>query len=235
LVALLAAVAVLAFASRLAAQPQQPAKTKTTPAPKTAAPKKLQPLDPLTAAEKKTAEELALADARVAELLGSGTHRTIYVEFLSLKSGGEGAREAQNPIRGADVVFFQAEKDFGVRAIVNLGERSVEQVLRLESRQVPMTPQDLEEAFRLAVKDERVRKILGADADRYRIEGTPGAGPAKLRLIVRGLRLETIDEKDPCSKDRCLQLFFRRGDAYLTDQVIVNLTTRQVMVERGEQ
>ncbi len=227
LVFLLATTAFFVFVRHLPAQPAPPKKTPV--------PTRAQPLDPLTAAERKTVEQLALADSRVQELLGTGPRRLIYVEFLSLKSGGGEGRGAERPVRGADVVFFQREKDLGVRAIVNLEQRAVEEVLRLDSSQVPMTPEDLDEAFQLARRNEKVRQSLGADTDRFAVEGVGKGVPRGARFVVRGLRLETTDEKDPCSKNRCIQLFFRRGNAYLTDLVVVNLTTQQVYVERGQQ
>ena len=200
------------------------------------------PLDPITAEEKAAAERVALADPRVAELLGTGRRQLISVELLTLKPGKEemAAAAAGRPIqmgRYAEVVFFRYEGEFGVRAVVDLSRKAVTEVTRLESDQVPLTPDDLAEAFKLALRDTEVRGALGPSAERFRVEGLQKVtGPAGERFIVRGLRVQASEESDPCWKHRCLQLLFRRGDVYLSEPVVVvDLTAQRVLVQRRVQ
>jgi len=48
------------------------------------------------------------------------------------------------------------------------------------------------------------------------------------------LRVVASSDQDPCWKHRCVQLFFRKGDVYLIDTVVVDLTAQQSRVERGQ-
>src|SRR6266849_4530672 len=196
-------------------------------------------LNPLTAEEKAAAERVALADSRVSELLGTGRRGLVSVDLLALKPNKEeiAAAAAGLPIqmaRHAEVVFFRYEGEFGVRAVVDLSRKAVTEVSRLESEQVPLTSDDLAEAYKLALRNAEVRSALGPDAERFRVEGLQRtAGTAGGQFVVRGLRVQATEESDPCWKHRCLQLLFRRGDVYLTEPVvIVDLSRQQVMLQR---
>jgi hypothetical protein len=196
-----------------------------------------QPFDPLTPAERKQAEDIARADARVKALLGTGRTRLVYVDFIAIKPA-EPATTPDSPTapqrigRRAEVVFYRNDGDFGVRAVVDLEQRAVQQVTRLESIEVPLNTEDLAEALALALRNDAVRALLGADAASFQVADT-GRG-AGARNIVRGLRVIAADNRDSCWQHRCVQLFFRRGNVHLVDTVFVDLTTQQARVERGQ-
>jgi len=202
------------------------------------APRRL-PLDPLTEDEKRAAERIALAEPRVQQLLGAGRRQLVSVELFVMKPPQEqieaaAAGRAIAMGRFAEVIFFRPEGEFGVRAVVELPRGAVAVVDRLESQQVPLTQVDLAEAWQLASRDAEVRQALGADVDRFRVQGAPVGGvAARPRYAVEALPVEAVAENDPCYKHRCLHLLFRRGDAYLMGPVVVvDLSARKVYVER---
>lgn len=180
-------------------------------------PSRPQVLDPLSDAERKTAEQAALVDPRVRELLGE-RGRLSYVEFVALKSGDETAPAA----RHAEVVFSRLDADYGVRAVVVLdGGARVLSVDRIAGENVPLTQADLEDARKLALQSAELRGALGARAE---------------KATVEGLRILATEESDPCYHRRCLRLMFKIGRDYLSEPiVIVNLSTGSVMLERRPQ
>lgn len=215
----------LLTARALAVQPPPPPRTP-------------QPLDPLTAAERQQAGDVARADGRVKELLGGGRTRLVYVDFIAIKPPNASAAP-DSPVkplaigRHADVVFYRYDDDSGVRALVDLQQRAVVQASRIESAEVPLNAEDLSDSMALALKSDAVTLLLGADAKTFQTQDS-GRGGVRVRNIVRGLRVVASSDSDPCWKHRCVQLFFRRGDVYLIDSVVVDLTAQQSRVERGQ-
>jgi hypothetical protein len=198
-----------------------------------------QPLDPLTPAERQQAESVARADARVKELLGGGRSRLVYVDFIAVKRSDTGAApDSPTSVdvgRSAEVVFYRYDDDSGVRAVVDLQKKAVIQAERVDSGEVPLNNEELSESFALALKNDAVRSLLGPEAKSFRVAepAAPAKGAAPTN-IIRGLRVVATSDSDPCWKRRCVQLFFRRGDVYLIDSVVVDLTTQQSRVERGQ-
>lgn len=204
-------------------------------------PRQVLPLDPLGPEELRVAERIALADPRVREQLGTGRRELVSVDVFVPKPAQKeiGAAIAGQRIhmgRFAEVVFFRYEGEYGVRAVVDLEGKAVTEVTRLESRQVPMTPTDLGDAWRLALRNEDVRKALGPNVERFQVwqqARAATAGRSREAYVVEALRVGAAEEKDPCFKHRCLQLLFRRGDTYLMEpSVIVDLSAEKVYVER---
>jgi hypothetical protein len=202
-------VCIIASASALLASAQQP----TQPVP----PRGPLPLDPLTAQERRTAERVARADPRVRELVGE-RGRLSYIEFVSIKPEQESERLAH---RHAEVVFLQANAEYGVRAVVRLGASStVMTVDKVSERDVPMTADDLEAARKLALESPEVRAVAEPRLEKARVEG---------------LRVVGADDTDPCYRGRCVRLLFKVGNDYLSDPiVVVDLTTSRVTVQRRQ-
>jgi hypothetical protein len=190
------------------------------------------PLDPLTPEERATAERAARADKRVKDLLGEGNIRLISVELLAMKV--EKPSEEARPTRQAEVVLFRPERDIGVRVAVNLERNVVEDANRLSGTQVPLNADDLAEAFELAMKNDELVKVLGPAAGSYRLEIRPGERTLeRSEYGVTGLRVRGTTAKDPCFRDRCMQLFFRKGNSFLSEPLVtVDLTARKVTLER---
>src|SRR5260370_7783085 len=116
------------------------------PRPEQAKPQKTRalPLDPLTEQEKHEAEQVALRDPRVQELLGKGRRKTVSVDLTAIKPSQEEIQAAAAgraiPMgRYAVVVFFRNEDEAGVRAVVDLAPETVTEVAPLPTHQHPMT------------------------------------------------------------------------------------------------
>lgn len=195
MLALVAGVAVAGCAS--AGAPRQPAAAT-------------QLLDPLTPAERASAERLTRADARAIPLLGEGA-TLASADFLALKDERD-----DTAARHVDLLFARAARDFGVRAIVRLGaEPVVIQVDRVAANSVPMTQQDVDQAWKIALADQAFTVRLARDPARVRVEA---------------LRLFSEDRDDPCFAGRCFYLLVRDGAYYISEATaVVDLATARVI------
>jgi hypothetical protein len=189
------------------------------------------PLDPLTPEERAYAERVARADGRIKEILGETGVRLVSIEVAAIKP--ESLSDAERMARHVEVILFRPEDQVGVKVLVNLQQKSVVQVQKLNGAQVPLTADDLREAFELAQRHNEVEKMLGPSARSFQMQ-PPGARIAvPLENEVTGLRVRGKNEEDPCTRHRCIELFFRRGSNYLSEQsVVVDLTEKKVYVER---
>ncbi len=173
-----------------------------------------QPLDPLTAEERSTAERVARADPKVRELVGTGG-RANHIEFIALKSDTETAE----PRRHAEVNLLRDDARYGVRVLVELGAKPiVVTVQRVDESNIPMTEVELESAAKLAGENATVRTLLGDQLAKAQVEG---------------LRVFTINKADPCFAQRCVRLLYRLDRDYISDPIVtVNLSKQIVLVER---
>jgi len=189
-------------------------------------------LDPLTPDEEGAAERIARSDNRVKEIVGEQQVRLVSATPVLIKRG-ESPEKIDVHQRAIEVVLFRPQPEVGARVLVNLAQNSVANVERLDSRQVPFTPDDLKDAFELALREPQVQKALGSEAQSFHIQGQRNAPPATAsENLVSGLPIRSSDPKDPCSKHRCLQLFFRRGTDFLSEPVVtVDLTAKHVSIE----
>lgn len=197
--------------------------------------RRAQPLDPLTPDEVALATRVAESDRRVREALGTGRVRLIRVEFLALKTGDY--REIREPEqlrigRHAAVVFYSYEADQGVHVVVDLEQQTVGDITRLEGRVVPLAAAEVSEAFGLALRDERVRALLGARAGEFRVAESAVGERGENR--VEGLRVVAASPEDSCYGHRCLVLLFRGREGYIAGSIVgVDLTAQTVRVERS--
>jgi hypothetical protein len=167
-------------------------------------------LDPLTPAERASAETLVRADARAIALLGEGA-TLASADFLALKGERDDAA-----VRHVDLLFARAARDFGVRAVVRLGAApAVIEVDRVAANSVPMTPQDVDQAWKIALADPAFTARLARDPSRVRVEA---------------LRLFSDDRDDPCFAGRCFYLIVRDGAYYISEATaVVDLATARVL------
>lgn len=195
---------------------------------------RVQPLDPLTPDETELAAQIASSDTRVKEALGKGRQLLVQVLFLALKSPDY--RETNEPAqmkigRHAAVLFYIYESDRGLHVVVDLEQRAVSQITRLEGIAVPLAYQELTEAFDLALRNQKVRGLLGARVSEFQV--APLSFKERPRSLVEGLRVVAASPSDPCFKHRCIDLLFRLPQGYLTgNTVTVDLTAQTVRVER---
>lgn len=179
------------------------------------------PLDPLTEREIAIAQRVTRADARVREMVGQRKAVVGATYFLALKPDTldvrvEPRREPP-PIRAAQVVIYVYDGDYGVSGLVDLSRSTVLKVERLENEPIPFAAEEITTAQQLALRDPRLRQTIGPQAGESRIEW---------------LGVNAVEERDPCYRHRCVQLFFRRGRAFLMRPiVIVDLTTQTVRLE----
>jgi hypothetical protein len=196
------------------------------------------PFDPLTAAEKQEAERIARADPRVIQLLDNGQTELVYVAFFALKPVNPRASRDPDRLeveRGAVVVFYRFDGDFGVKALVGLGRKGVLSVERLASADVPLSQQDWTKAVQFALQNPEMQRVLGKDTDTFRGLSLRKSNAATLKQnAIRILPIVATKPNDPCFRQRCVQLWFRRGPVYLVDSAIVNLSTGVVVVEKGK-
>jgi len=184
-------------------------------------------LDPLTAAERRSAERLATADGRVRELIATTRTRLVYVEWATDKPEADSAAAS----RLAEVLHYRYEDDSGVRTLVDLTRKEVRAVERVEGNVVPLAREDLDDAVKLALDNAEVKELLGEEASRY---VAPVASAKKNPpYAIRALLVHSDMESDPCFRRRCVHLFFQRRGGYLIDSAIVDLRERRARVERG--
>jgi hypothetical protein len=180
--------------------------------------------------EHATVERVARAEPRVKELVGETGVRVVSVTPVLIKT--ESPTQFDVAQRQVEVVLFHPDREVGARVIINLQQNKVVAVTKLSSDQVMMTNDDVADAFHLALRDPEVAKALGPEAQRFQI-GNPPSG-ARPENAVEGLPVRSPDPNDPCSKHRCIQLLFRRGNDYLVQSVMVDLTAKHVTLEKPQ-
>jgi Cu2+-containing amine oxidase len=195
-------------------------------------PQRVQPLDPLTAEEIELAKQVASADQRVKAALGTGRQRLIDVEFFAMKPADtSGDPERLQMGRHARVLFYRYDTDQGIDAVVDLQRKAVVSVTRIQGAAVPLGADEISDAFSIAIKNDRVRTLLGARLKEFRVANLAQGERPETR--VEGLRVLATSPRDPCFRSRCIHLLFRDRGGYLTGtRVTVNLTAQTTRVER---
>lgn len=190
------------------------------------------PFDPLTPAETEAAERLARADSGVARLLTGRTADVAEVNLFVSKPPDDGrplVTHVGGMARHADLVFSTLDTPhFGVWARVDLRARRVLEARRIEddtergSFQVPFAPRELERAGSLALASAEGRRRLGDPPQGWMPEYL-ALGPGELGELG-----------EPCFRDRCVLVLFRRERTYLRAYALVNLETGAVGFREGE-
>jgi hypothetical protein len=194
-------------------------------------PQQVLPLDPLTPEEIALATSLADADSRVEESLGHGRTQLIQVQFVALKlADGKSTQERELSRRHAAVLFYRYDTDQGIYVVIDLQQRSIGEITKLEGRAVPLAVEEVSRAFALALLNKRVRTLLGPEANKFGVAGLPTGAAAQNR--VEGLRVMTTSPRDPCYRHRCIELHFRKREGYLpATSVMVDLSAQKVKVQ----
>jgi len=183
--------------------------------------------DPLTAEEREVATRVAEDNPRVRDLRGSGRQQLVSVELATPKTG----KESDEGSRHAEVLYYRYEGNQGVLALVDLGQRTVREVTRINGDAVPLVTAEVNDALALALKHKELINLLGPTYQQYQVatQNAPETQPNR----VEALRLLASSAKDPCYQHRCLSLLFRQGETFLTGtSVIVDLTAQTVRVEQ---
>ena len=187
----------------------------------------LLPLDPLTSQERNLAARLAEDSSRVRELRGSGRSLLISVELADPKINNQ-----SNPrSRHAEVLYYRYDQNQGILALINLVERSVQEVVITDGDSVPIAEQEVSKAIALAFNNRELTSILGPNFQRYR--PTPSNSSERPQYRVDALRTIAVSTGDNCYKQRCLDLFFYGENNYLSGlSVTANLSSQTVQIER---
>jgi hypothetical protein len=194
------------------------------------------PLDPLTSQERELAETIARANPTVREFVGAGRSRQINVGFIAVKVSREKDAQADLPShRHAEVLFYNYDRDQGLRALIDLTERRVADIVRVSGQTVPINGDEVSLAARLALADPRVRRLFGDPMPAFRV-ATRAATRDELQLPrIEGLRTVGSTRGDPCYRHRCVMMFFRINNRYVQiHRVIVDLTTQRVLIREVE-
>lgn len=195
----------------------------------------VQPLDPLSPAEREVAIRVARGDRRVREAVGGDSPILVNVEFLGIKSPDPSL--GRDPVesgvdRNARVLLYEAGSDRGVAVAVDLDQGVVRDVTMIPSLAVPLSQEEVERAFALAIRQDSVRRLLGPRAGEFRVG--PPTGRNRVPFRVEGLRTMATSREDPCAGHRCLDLFFQTPDGYLAGfRVSVDMTVQRVTVQGG--
>jgi hypothetical protein len=193
------------------------------------------PLDPLTPQEREIAASAVRGDRRVTDLLGAQRSRQILVDFISVKRIAETAAQKDQPShRYAEVLFYRYDGDFGVKSLVDLDTRSVLDVVRVDGRSVPIAAEEIQEAARLALADERVVRLFGGTMPAFRVATQPASREELTGDRIEGLRTLGASPSDPCYRHRCIVLFFRTNNRYVhMNEVVVDLSSQRVLLRGG--
>ena len=189
-------------------------------------------IGPLTAEERTALEGAVLSDKRVRQIFGEEKPRFIITEAETDKAEAEaflaGTTE-KRPSRRVSVALFDPKTNRAAHVTVLFEERRILEVQEIKAEDVPLSREDAEDAFSLAKANAELRRALGERMEQFQL-----ADPSKdVRdpYVAEALPLRSTNPRDPCSKDRCLDLIFRTEEGYLPFRAHVDLTKRTVRLE----
>lgn len=188
------------------------------------------PFDPLTPEESAAAERIARSDSGVQRLLGGRPADVASIQLFVPKPPDDGrplAAHVNSMGRSADLVLSTLEgPHVGVWVRVDTRTGRVEDVRRLAANstggsiEVPFAPREVERAGALVLASEEGRRRLGAGTAGWVLEYRPVGGG---------------DLGEPCFRNRCVAVLFRRDRTYLRSYALVNLETSMVAFRDGDQ
>jgi Cu2+-containing amine oxidase len=175
-------------------------------------------LDPLTSAEKEQATEILLGDARVGQYMGvRPRYRIVNIERHEEDKGMDTTGG-----RRADVIIYNYTTDETISAVINLGPNPQVDAIKVTKDLPPaLSPEEVEEAKRLALADPAIQAKLGA------------AGISEKSLLITHLLASAVQKNDACSTHRCLMLFFNTPDAVLDIKAVVDLSAQRVRLQQN--
>lgn len=172
-----------------------------------------------------------LSDARVRELLGPGEGKVIAVDALRDKAEAEayldGRREAP-PARSASVLVWNKSAGKAARALLSVPDGKVMSVTAVKSADVPLLPDELEEALKLVKASGPARQAVGPSLERYRVVAS--GEDSSQGYAAQALPVRSYDKADSCAIAHCLDFIFREQRSYLPLRVHVDLGRQSVEV-----
>lgn len=189
-------------------------------------------IGPLTAEERTGLESMVLSDKRVRQIFGERKPRFIITEAETDKAEAEAFLEGtteKRPSRRVSIALFDPKTNRAAHVSVLFEERRILEVQEIKAEDVPLSREDAEDAFSLAKANAELRRALGERGEQFRL--ADANGDVREPFVVEALPLRSTNPRDPCSKDRCLDLIFRTEEGYLPLRAHVDLTKRTVAVE----
>ena len=187
------------------------------------------PADPLTDAEREKAVSIAREDGVHRGQLSKEKYSLVGVELVVLKdSAAKTAPEPDPAMRHASVLFYRADHNDGLQVLVDLNGGRVRESKTVRGESVPIGREEVERAAQIALRSDEVTKLLGAATDSFHV----GIARSDEDNTIEGLRAVGADPQDPCTRQRCVDLFFRVHGNYVAGRrVTVNLSTSAVRVQ----
>jgi len=177
------------------------------------------PFAPLSPAEEKLASFLALTDHKIKELLGSTGERIVCsTDLITSPFSGE-----QTTIpRRVRVILYNRANSQGASSIVDLSTHHVDEQQAIDAEDVPLAPQDVQDARHLVLKDRRAHELV--ESPLHELES---------QVVL----YHALEDEDACKKHRCVNVLFRRPDGtYLTSiSILVDLTSRSISISKNHQ
>jgi hypothetical protein len=176
-------------------------------------------LPPAAHAQPPAGEIVVPADPRLAPILAADDARVVAAEPVDDKS--------ERPPSRVRVTLESHRAGAAAAAVIDVESGRIVSVERLDPRRLPLGDEDVAAAARLALRDARVRALLGPSAAEFR----PRIAGDNPRFAVEGLPVSSRAPGDPCSRDRCLDLLFIGERGYLVGRrVTVDVTAGTVTV-----
>lgn len=168
--------------------------------------------DSLTPEERELAARVAAEAIEERGLLTAAPLYLVDLELVRTK-----LEEAGAPVRQALVTHYRYEGDLAILALVDLGAPQAVQIDTVAHLPVPLAPEELENARRLALGNPEVREAL-----------TPYRGQVEVEPLLSRAAAET----DRFFGHRVVRLLFRVPTGYLDAPIVyVDLTTEEVVIE----
>lgn len=177
----------------------------------------------LGAVEEQRLGTLVLANPEIRRIVGSADARLHFSTPDFDKAEADAFLSGSTDVPPRPQVNVLAVSAAGAaRARLSLEGRVLE-VQPVPAAELPFFDEDVARALALAQRGERTRAALSVSLSRFEparagLEYPPSA------YIAEPLPIRSSDPRDPCSRDRCLELVFRTPAGYLPLRVQVNLT-----------
>lgn len=188
----------------------------------------------LSASEKSTMQNTAVADSRIRQIVGTGAVRVIvsdaqpdkYQEIAYLKG------ETQvPPTHHVWAIVFNPATYKAAEVFISLEQNTILKVQEIKAVDVPLTREDIDEALALAKASPDVRQAVGSRVDQFVV--VDRSATKSVPFIAQALRVRSSDPNDSCTRDRCLDLLFKTETGYLPLRAAVDLTQHTVTVKNS--
>lgn len=178
----------------------------------------------LGAADQQRLGALVLANPAIRRIIGSADARLHFSTPDFDKAEADAFLRGSTDARPRPQINVLAVSASGAaRARLSLGDGRVIDVQPVPAAELPLFDEDVARALALAQRSERSRAAIGPSLSRFE-PARAGLEYPPTAYIAEPLPIRSSNPRDPCSRDRCLELVFRTPAGYLPNRVHVNLT-----------